>query len=495
MRNIGLRHAISVSELLLLTMGLIGYLETYRENRSLVTEMENKAKVLTRSISRQYIDAIVKNDEVIMTRLADELWSGEELESVSLYNPNGRCLWHLHSNLKDDRLPEGKVGKLKDGADFLSNRTLFRNVPVHEVIIPLNRKGELYGFLKVDYSLREFYDRLNGSYYLLVMVTAAFVIASISCTWLTTNTMIRPLDFLTEGVKKVSQGDFTTHIASSSAKELVALTENFNQMVTKLRDTRTELDCYQASLEENIMRIRAELEETHRKLAHSEKLAGIGRLAAGVAHEINNPLTSIRMLSQLLLDRMKQGEDQENLEEILKQSLRCEKIVKGLLSFARGRKVHHRTIDINSILKSSTNFLSKQKTFNNIELIKKLNAVPVFVEGDSEQMEEVFTNILLNAVDSMDGKGKLIVEDSASNGVIKIAITDTGCGIPEENLNRIFDPFYTSNNGHQGTGLGLSISYGIVREHQGTIEVESQVGKGSTFTVCLPAKGLKKNNV
>jgi len=110
-------------------------------------------------------------------------------------------------------------------------------------------------------------------------------------------------------------------------------------------------------------------------------------------------------------------------------------------------------------------------------------------------MEEVFTNILLNAVDSMDGKGKLTVGSYLSDDVVKIAITDTGCGIPKENLDRIFDPFYASNNGRQGTGLGLSISYGIVREHQGTIEVESQVGKGSTFTVCLPAKGHKKNNV
>lgn len=495
MRSIGFRHAILVSGVLLLTMGLIGCLETYRENQNLVTEMENKAKLLMRSFAKQYIDAILKNDEVTMTRLADELWSGEELESVSLYNPNGRCLWHLHSNLKGDRLPEDKVQLLKDRANFLLNRTLFRNVPVYEIIIPLNRKGMLYGFLEVDYSLMEFYDKLKGSYYLLVMVTAAFVIASIFWTWLTTNTIIRPLDFLTKAVKKVSQGDFTTHIASSSPKELAVLTENFNQMVTKLRNTRAELDRHQTSLEEKIMRIRAELEETHRKLLHTEKLASIGQLAAGVAHEINNPLTSIRMLCQLALDRMKQEEDQKDLKEVLKQSLRCQKIVKGLLSFARGRKVHHRTIDINSILKSATSFLSKQKTFNNIELIKKLSAAPVFVEGDSEQMEEVFTNILLNAVDSMDGKGKLTVGSYLSDGVVKIAITDTGCGIPEENLDRIFDPFYTSNNGCQGTGLGLSISYGIVHEHRGTMEVESQVGKGSTFTVCLPAKGSKKNNV
>ncbi len=448
-----------------------------------------------RSIAGQYVDAIVNNDEAAIGKLADELWSGEELESVSLYDPDGRCLWHLYSNLKDDQLPGDEVQLLKDRADFLSNRTLFRNVPVYEVIIPLNRKGKLYGFLKLHYSLREFYDKLKGTYYLLVMVFAAFVIASILGTWLTSNTIIRPLDSLTRGVKKVSQGDFTTEIAFSSPRELAVLTENFNQMVTRLRNTKAELHRYQTCLEENIIRIRAEQGETHRKLLHSEKLAGIGQLAAGVAHEINNPLTSIRMLSQLLLDTMKQGEDQRNLEEILKQSLRCEKIVKGLLSFARGRKVHHGTIEINSVLESSINSLRNQKTFSEIEVIEKLSAGPVFIEGDSDQLEEVFSNIVLNAVESMDGKGRLVVGSSLGDDVVKIDITDTGCGISKENLDRIFDPFYTSNNGHVGIGLGLSISYGIVLEHQGTIEAKSEAAKGSTFTVCLPRKGGKDENV
>ena len=496
LRSIGFRHAILVSGLLMATMGLIGYLETYRENQSLATEMENKAELLQRSVSNQYIDAIVKGDEVAISKLTHQLWRTQELESVSLYDDSGRCIWHLYSYLKDSQLlDEDKLKKLKDSERFLLSRTPLRNGRVYETIIPLNRKEKLYGYLKIDYSLREFYDKLKASYYLLGMVAGVFVVASILWAWLTSNTILRPVDLLTKGVKKVSQGDFSAHIPSSSSVELAALTENFNQMVTELGNTRVELNHYQASLEENIKRIRAELEETHRKLLHSEKLAGIGQLAAGVAHEINNPLTSIRMLSQLLLDRMNQGENQKNLEEVLNQSLRCQKIVAGLLSFARDRKVHYRIVDVNSILKNSLNLLINQKTLNRIELARNLTAEPIFVEGDPEQIEEVFTNIMLNAVDSVDEEGKVTVESSVTDGVAKIAISDTGCGIPEENLNKIFDPFYTSTNDHQGTGLGLSVSYGIVQEHEGTIEVESQPGKGSTFTVCLPRKGAEKNNV
>jgi len=493
LRNIGYRYSILASGLLLVVVGLIGYLHTYRENNSLATQMENRARLLRRTVGEQYIDAAIKSDESTLRRLANELYRNERFESLSLYDADGRCIWHFYSRLKDRKLPNHQIDVLKQGTPFLLNRSLFQNRRVYEVIVPLARGPELYAFLKIDYPLREFSENLRTNYYLLGIVTAGFVIASILWAWLISNTILRPVDWLTQGVKEVARGDFSTHIPSSSPRELAILTENFNQMVSKLKSTRAELNRHQDSLEETIKRIRAELEETHRKLSHSEKLAAIGQLAAGVAHEINNPLTSIRMLSQLLLDELKEERPAQNLKEILNQSRRCQKIVKGLLTFARDRKAHYRTVDINSLLKSSLNSLSKQKTFKNIEVVNKLSVEPIFVEGDSEQLGEVFTNIMLNAEKAMEGKGMLTVESSLTDDMVKISIVDTGCGIPRENLNKIFDPFYTSSKREQGTGLGLSISYGIVHEHQGSIEVESQVGKGSVFTVCLP-KGKESPN-
>lgn len=495
MRYIGFRYAVLVSGLLVATMFLLGYLDQCRENKALVVEMENKTKILKKTVSKQYIDAIVSGDEATIRKSVGQLWNSDGFESLGLYSPDGYCIWHLYSYLKESRLPEDAVRELKGGANLVLNRTLFQNAPVYEAIIPLTGGGHLYGFLKIDYPLREFYQKIEGTYYLLGMVTAGFVIASMLWAWLIGNTILRPVDWLSRGVKKVSEGDFSTYVPSSSTKELSVLTENFNEMVTRLKNTRDALNRHQASLEENIARIKAELEETHQKLLHSEKLASIGRLAAGVAHEINNPLTGIGMLSQLLLDTAEQREDRENLKKVLEESLRCQKIVSGLLSFARDRKVEYKVVDINSVLGSCLGFLSKQKIFNDIEVIKRLSTGPISVEGDSEQIEEAFTNIMLNAAECMDGRGKLFVESSLSDNVIKVSISDTGCGIPQGSLGRIFDPFYTSWKRGQGTGLGLSITYGIVREHRGTIEVESQVGKGSTFTVCLPRKGGKKSNV
>jgi len=224
------------------------------------------------------------------------------------------------------------------------------------------------------------------------------------------------------------------------------------------------------------------------RLMRSEKLASIGRLAAGIAHEINNPLTSILTFSSLLLRKAEEGE-KEKLEIIVKETTRCREIVRGLLNFARQGEPKKEDCDVNKIIEAALSLTKNQLKVseNRITLEKALGNVPL-QQLDPNQMLEVFVNIIINALDAMHSGGQLSITTCLlqSENSVEIRVADTGCGIPKESLAKVFDPFFTTKEPGKGTGLGLSVSYGIIDGHNGTIDVESEVGKGTTFVIKLP---------
>jgi two-component system NtrC family sensor kinase len=212
-------------------------------------------------------------------------------------------------------------------------------------------------------------------------------------------------------------------------------------------------------------------------------------LAAGVAHEVNNPLGGILALTGLTVEDMpKDDPKRENLEEVIRQTERCRDIVKGLLEFSRQSKGNTEAVDLNKVLEETLSLIGKQALFFNINLDCQLEPELPPVVADRSQFQQVFINILMNAVQAMNERGTITIKTrhkSADNSV-EVAISDTGKGIPPEDIGRIFDPFFTTKAGGHGTGLGLSIAYGIVTTHGGHISVQSEVGKGSTFTIRVP---------
>lgn len=235
------------------------------------------------------------------------------------------------------------------------------------------------------------------------------------------------------------------------------------------------------------------MRETQEQLLQSEKLASIGQLAAGVAHEINNPIGVMLGFAQVLLKRVKEDDPTyKPLTTIEREGLRCKRIVQSLLDFARHSKPEPRRVNVNDVIDASLE-LSHQSTRSNIHLIKEYSPNLPPVLADINQLQQVFLNILLNAYDAMSNGGTLRIVTGLVMDRVDIAFSDTGVGIPPENLTRIFDPFFTTKEVGKGTGLGLSISYGIVEQHGGTIEVKSQVGEGSTFTVHLPVAPQGRN--
>ena len=250
------------------------------------------------------------------------------------------------------------------------------------------------------------------------------------------------------------------------------------------------------------IRKRKELES---QVMQSSKLAAIGELAAGVAHELNNPLAGILGYAQLINDKIeKKGIEnikQEDIQKIAgyhkhieKESHRCKTIVHNLLKFSRSSKMEFGPVDINSVIEETATFTKHQLDINKIQLVTELDENLPIISGNSSQLQQVFTNMIINAQKAMPNGGTITVcsryVNNGSNGdgkMVEVEFSDTGCGIHPDHLGKIFDPFFTTRKVGEGTGLGLSVSHGIIKDHHGEIKVKSTLNQGTAFTILLPA--------
>ncbi|MGA1865606.1 MAG: ATP-binding protein [bacterium] len=281
-----------------------------------------------------------------------------------------------------------------------------------------------------------------------------------------------PIGNLADAMKKAQYGDLTARADVFREDEVGNLAKGFNLMMGDIEKSNKEIKALQA------------------QLIQSEKLACLGEIAAGIAHEINNPLGGILIYSNLLLEDMNEADpDRENLRKIINETIRCKDIVKELLDFARQTEPKMEAEDINKYIRGAIDLVEKQAIHHNIEIRTDLSGNLPEIKCDAAQLQQVFLNILINAVEAMQDKksGKLVIESrlSDSRSYIEIIFRDTGSGIPREILDKIYNPFFTTKPPGKGTGLGLSVSYGIIKKHDGIIEVESEEGKGTTFTIKL----------
>jgi two-component system cell cycle sensor histidine kinase/response regulator CckA len=228
-----------------------------------------------------------------------------------------------------------------------------------------------------------------------------------------------------------------------------------------------------------------ELKNVQARLVQSERLAALGELSAGVAHEINNPLNIITGHAQILLmEENLDSEVKETLEIIKKQVDRASKITNRLLHFSKRTKPEIRVMDVNENVNNTLTLLEHQLKIDNVEILKKLHSKAISIYGDPAQLQQVFFNLITNASHAMPTGGTLTICTKVKDTMAEISFTDTGCGIPKENLSKLFEPFFTTKE--KGAGLGLSIVYGIIEAHRGSIKADSKVGKGTTFTITLP---------
>jgi two-component system NtrC family sensor kinase len=276
--------------------------------------------------------------------------------------------------------------------------------------------------------------------------------------------------------------NFTAAIIREGGQEIGSV-----GIFTDLREherMRRELD----DLREN-ERMRRELEEAQKQLVQAEKIASLGRLAAGVAHEINNPLAGVLIYADILMKELKGNEQlRKDLEEIISQTLRCKQIVARLLEFSRKSLDERVLLDVNEIIGHCVTLLQHQSLFHNIEIIQELEGDLPQILGNPGELEQVFSNLIINAADAMEGKGRMTISSGAESEAKQVILkfTDTGPGVAPEITEKIFEPFFTTKPVGVGTGLGLSVVYGVIQRHGGTVEVESHPGRGATFIVRLP---------
>jgi two-component system NtrC family sensor kinase len=332
--------------------------------------------------------------------------------------------------------------------------------------------GAIIGMLYVGLLEGKYVEVRRRTVFVFLAVTLAGSLLALTLSHYLSQRISGSLKQLVSGADQLARGNLDQRVEIRSGDEFQELAESFNSMAAALKKRDEQLK-----------------EQAARKVMESERLAMIGQLAAGVAHEINNPLTGIVTYSQLLLEKNPgEGSTRSSLQKIVTQANRCRKIVRGLLDFSRQSKPDERPCNVNAVLQECVSLVANQALFLNIELVRRFGENLPLVPMDPSQMQQVFMNLILNAAEATpaDGRLTLTTRVDASGRFLEFEFADTGCGIKPADLERIFDPFFTTKGARRGTGLGLAISYGIVKEHRGTIAVESTVGQGTTFVVRLP---------
>lgn len=349
----------------------------------------------------------------------------------------------------------------------------------------------IIGVLYVGTLERPYHDAANRVMTSFSLIAGTSVAVLLVILWLLTTRIVRPLRKMALATQEIAKGDLAHFVDVDCRDELGALAESFNQMTRHLREANEKLVEGAKTLEWKVEERTQELREIQSHLIQSEKLASIGKLAAGIAHEINNPLGGILIYSHLLLEDVPEGHPHhDNLQKIVKETTRCKGIVKGLLDFARPKEPEWAPTDIHDLLDGCLSLTGRQALFQNIRVEKDYQTTLPRITADRAQLQQVFMNMIFNAAEAMEGKGTLTLRTFSSGDMeVAVEITDTGHGIKDEDRARLFEPFFTTKEVGQGTGLGLAISYGIIQKHNGTIEVRSEPGRGATFIIKLLAKG------
>lgn len=266
---------------------------------------------------------------------------------------------------------------------------------------------------------------------------------------------------------------------------LGVLTAMLINRVEKEEKARAELNIAHQELSTYVQH----LKESQEQLIHAEKLTSLGQMAASIAHEINNPLAGVLVYTQLLSkkvtgDTFKKEEALGYLSKMESEVSRCARIIRNLLDFARQTEPMLRLVDINQVIEQVLTMVSHQAQMQNVAVIKEFSPLPK-VTGDSDQLQQVFTNLTLNAIQAMPNGGKLTLRSLVVDSEVRVDVQDTGCGISKENLGKLFTPFFTTKEKGKGVGLGLAVVHGIIERHKGRIKVQSEEAKGTTFSVYL----------
>ena len=472
------RFIIAITFILIFLVGSILFLIERREVRTIFEESKSRGVLTARHIASLNLESLTFWDAVgIKNNIERKI--DDSLIYVVIYD-KFRSPYVVSDHIRDNeeiwrsRLPE-KVSEEMSAMGRRDLRLEGKTVPIIEIEVPVYAEGtqDYWGSVKVGLSLEENRKEIRQTRLMLILIGCGGFLLGLIGAVVLAKRITGPLQKLVEGTVRISKGDFTQTISVGSRDEIGDLARSFNEMTKDLLETRRRM------------------EDANLKLIQAEKLASIGRISASIAHEIRNPLTSVKLNIQKLMQNEHLDEEEKEHLSISQEGIgQIEKFIKELLNFTRVSDLNPERFSVVQIVEESLKMMRNSFQEKKIVLEKNFAADLPSVVVDGDKIRQVFLNILRNAVEAVEEGGKigLALSRVKENGVarIKVRISDDGCGIPEKDWENIFEPFYTTKP--SGFGLGLSNARKIVEQHRGSLRVTKTKGKGTTFEVRIPCE-------
>ena len=482
---------LAVAAVSVATIGAFFYLLTDAQHDALISQVEHNANQISETIKSSTEHDMLLNRRDRLHRMIDTFGEQEGIEQVRIFNKEGEIIYSADGadiGAMVDKRAEACYGchaadrpleklTVDERTRIFTAQEDFRQLGI---INPIYNEPSCWqadchahaaeqkvlGVLDITMSLEEVDQQLLANWGKVVLFALTAVFAMSLLIWRSFETLVgKPVQRLVEATQKLAGGDLSSRVDVQRRDELGRLADSFNEMTLRLAEQQQQL--YQ-----------------------SDKLASLGRLAAGVAHEINNPLTGVLTYSSFLLKRTRDPETKEDLETIVRETKRCRQIVKGLLDFSRQVRPKKTSVNVADVIRRTLSIVSNRLSLGNIEVATDIPADLPQIEADPNQMLQVFINLVVNAADAIGRRGGKIsirARPGQSGDAKKVAIevADTGCGIAPQDVGKVFEPFY-STKAQDGTGLGLAVVWGIVDKHGGRVDLDSDLDHGTKVTVYLP---------
>ena len=442
---------------------------------SLQSELEKRGVFIAQNLGEHVIEYLLHEDFLSVQKLVDEIKVlDKDVAYTFIISSDEKVITHNFNQtfpvelIKANLLSEEKEYNVKLIFDK-NKRFLYRDIAVPIL------NGEL-GMVRVGLAEKNITYQINKATTIFTGMVIVFFLAGIFGAFVFAYLITSPISKIVDGFAKLDLDKTAEEIRIKTHDEIEYLADKFNEMARRLQSTHNELKNAQT------------------KLIQTEKLASIGTLVSGLAHEINNPLSGLKNCLNRIKKKPEKKETLKYLDLMLNALDKIEYVVKGLLDFSRTKSDIFSPVSVKEVIEKAFSLVGYKLEKHSIEVIKDIKNNIGSLMGEPHKLEQVFVNLILNSIDAMPDGGKLIVEAFNNNNKICIFVEDTGKGIPEAYLNKIFDPFFTTKETGKGTGLGLPISFNFIKAHGGEIFVESKQGIGTIMKVWLPSHSSGKTN-
>ncbi len=487
--KLGTRLTLYLSLIIILSLSVYGYARIISRREALTQSMRLEVRGLAEALKFSIDKISLPRELIYIQELLDAISEPERTLGVIFYHKGRNRVFHS----------QVLTGNLQPFLDFIrqameegraqENFSTYQSIPVYSYYFALkDSRGRLIGGIAIIQDISALHKHIQEAIRAIVL----YILALIACIsglviWITRKWLSKPISTMMAGIKRLAQGDLQVRIDLQGRDELSELAQAFNQMAASLQDSR-----------ERLIREGESKRELERNLRQSERLATIGQMASGLAHGIGTPLNIISGRVELMKKRLEESSGlQKSLDVILQQTDRITRIIQQLLGYVRKKHPERVPLDLGPLLESMLEFVGPQIEKQKVQLVKDFPASLPQIRGDADLLQQVFLNLIVNALQAMPQGGRLCLSSCtrrmAREGLevqereyLEVLVEDSGAGMSDEVKKNIFLPLFTTKEREKGTGLGLTVTLGIVQDHDGWIEVQSEPGRGALFKLYFP---------